>query len=215
MSIEVAERLKKDLTDQYVVVDKSVPELKRFALLTGRVKTVNMNGRVLVEFNGPDDIGWYDIAPEYLTVVDAPQPVAKKAAPEAKPAPKKTSADQPAAKKSKGLSPLELARHHWLKLINLHRVVIDLFHPVSRHIRTRRYYFLAVGRINHLGPQRRHQFLEWLTLTLRFSHDVVVFLARQNRQKPVRNAFRAQKAQSLHSIQVNSHQYSKKDRSLC
>ncbi len=74
MSIERAERLKRELTDKWVVVAESVPELKRFANFTGKVKTVNMNGRALVEFDGPADIGWYDIDPSFLTVVDGPRP---------------------------------------------------------------------------------------------------------------------------------------------
>lgn len=96
MSIDLAEKLKEKLTDKFVLVDASVPELKRFANWTGKVKTVNMNCRALVEFDGPVDISWYDIDPAYLTVVDAPikraapAPVAKApastAAPSAKPA---------------------------------------------------------------------------------------------------------------------------------
>ena len=74
MSIEQAEHLKRELTDKWVVVSSGVPELKRFAELPGKVKTVNMNCRALVEFDGPEDIGWYDIDPAFLTVVDAPQP---------------------------------------------------------------------------------------------------------------------------------------------
>ncbi len=74
MSIELAEKLKVKLTDKWVLVDGSVPELRRFANWTGKVKTVNMNGRALVEFDGPVDIGWYDIDPAFLTVIDAPRP---------------------------------------------------------------------------------------------------------------------------------------------
>lgn len=81
MSIELAERLKEKLTNRWVVVDPSVPELSRFAKLTGQVKTVNMNCRALVQFDGPADIAWYDIDPAYLTVVDGPRP---KPAPAAK-----------------------------------------------------------------------------------------------------------------------------------
>lgn len=76
--IDRAEQLKKELTDKWVVVSSTAPELKRFAALTGRVKTVNMNCRALVEFDNGIDISWYDIEPGYLTVVDAPR--AKKAA---------------------------------------------------------------------------------------------------------------------------------------
>ena len=107
MTIAQAETLKRDLTDKYVLVQDGVPELRRFAGLTGVVKTVNMNGRALVQFDGPVDISWYDIDPAYLKVVDAPLP--KKKAHEGKPAPEavKTEKPKPAAG---GKSPLELAR---------------------------------------------------------------------------------------------------------
>lgn len=72
MIFEHIDRLKKQYTDKYVVVDESRPELKRFRGLTGMVKTVNMSGRALVEFDGYNNIGWYDIDPTFLKVVDAP-----------------------------------------------------------------------------------------------------------------------------------------------
>jgi hypothetical protein len=105
MSIELAEKLKQKLTDKWVVVDPSVPELRRFANWTGKVKTVNMNCRALVEFDGGVDIGWYDIDPAFLTVVDGPRPKAE-AAPAAKAAP---APAKPAAAPA-GKSPLEAAR---------------------------------------------------------------------------------------------------------
>lgn len=110
MSIETAERLKKELTDQWVVVSSGVPELRRFEEFTGQVKTVNMNCRALVEFKGSEDIGWYDIDPQFLTVVDAPAP-GKKAAPAAKeqPAAKSTTA-APATSGTSGGSPLDKIR---------------------------------------------------------------------------------------------------------
>lgn len=107
MSIATAERLKKELTDKYVVVAQGVPELKRFAGLTGTVKTVNMNGRALVEFDGPADIGWYDISPDFLTVVDAP---VKKEKPAAEKAEKPAAAGGAKKKSTGGMSPLEAAR---------------------------------------------------------------------------------------------------------
>src|SRR5580658_6262312 len=94
MSIETAQKLKTQLTDKYVVVKQGVPELRRFASLTGVVKTVNMSGRALVQFDGPVDISWYDIDPEYLTIVEAP---VKKAAAEKHAAPAKASEAKPAA----------------------------------------------------------------------------------------------------------------------
>lgn len=109
MAVETAETLKRELTDKYVVVADDVPELRRFRGLTGIVKTVNMSGRALVQFDGPADIGWYDIDPTYLNIVDAPLPKVKPAeaheAPATKPAPEKA-----APKKAAGMSPLELAR---------------------------------------------------------------------------------------------------------
>src|SRR3954470_816238 len=92
---ERIEQMKRDFTDKYVLVDGTRPELARFRDVVGRVKTVNMNGRALVEFDEYHlNIGWYDIAPEYLKVVDkpppkAPKPEAKKAAPKPAPAAKK------------------------------------------------------------------------------------------------------------------------------
>jgi len=63
---EHIEKLKKDYTDKYVVVDESRPELARFKGLTGAVKTVNFSGRALVEFDGYNNIGWYDIDPAFF-----------------------------------------------------------------------------------------------------------------------------------------------------
>ena len=72
MSFDQVERLKKQYTDKYVEVDGTVPELRRFQGLTGVVKTVNMGGRALVQFEHPVDISWYDIEPSYLKLVDKP-----------------------------------------------------------------------------------------------------------------------------------------------
>lgn len=105
------DKIKQDYTDKYVVVDADRPELARFNNLVGRVKTVNMSGRALVEFLDYHlNIGWYDIDLDYLKVVDKPPPKEEK-----KPAAKKPAA-KPAAKKhaeeagEKKLSPLEMAR---------------------------------------------------------------------------------------------------------
>ena len=72
MVFEHIEKLKTEYTDKFVVVDESRPELRRFSGQTGVVKTVNMGGRALVEFDGHANIGWYDIEVDYLKVVDQP-----------------------------------------------------------------------------------------------------------------------------------------------
>lgn len=110
---EQAELLKKQYTDKFVVVKSGVPELRRFDGLTGVVKTVNMSGRALVLFDGPADIGWYDIDPAFLTVVDAPAPKKKAEEKPAKesPAAKSAPAAKPAAAATeKKASPLDLIR---------------------------------------------------------------------------------------------------------
>ena len=71
---DAIERLKADWTDKYVVVDSPAPELARFARATGFVKTVNMNGRCLVEFDQHNNVGWYDIDPAALRIVPKPEP---------------------------------------------------------------------------------------------------------------------------------------------
>src|SRR6478609_4169773 len=97
MFADKIEQMKRDFTDKYVLVDSTRPELARFRDVVGRVKTVNMNGRALVEFDEYHlNIGWYDIAPEYLKVVDKPPPKAVKT--EAKKAPA-AKAPAPDAKK--------------------------------------------------------------------------------------------------------------------
>jgi hypothetical protein len=74
MSAEGIDKLRQQLTDQYVVVQGNRPELVRFQGQTGQVKTVNCNGRALVEFDGFGNRGWYDIAPDYLRIVPKPEP---------------------------------------------------------------------------------------------------------------------------------------------
>lgn len=98
MSITQAEKLKVELTDKWVIVAEDVPELRRFADLTGKVKTVNMNCRALVEFDDVEDISWYDIDPQFLTVVDGPRPKKKEepAKPKAEKSAKKAGNAAPA-----------------------------------------------------------------------------------------------------------------------
>lgn len=91
MVFEHIEKLKKEYTDKYVTVDTTRPELRRFGGMTGTVRTVNMSGRALVEFDAYANIGWYDIDVDFLKVIDAPLP---------KPEAKKPEAKKPEAKKA-------------------------------------------------------------------------------------------------------------------
>ncbi|MGH7137249.1 MAG: hypothetical protein ACREHD_16015, partial [Pirellulales bacterium] len=107
------ESLKQQYTDKYVVVDETRPELSRFRGLAGQIKTVNMSGRALVEFEAYNNIAWYDIDLDFLKVVDKPPPKpaeehAKPAKAAAKPAAAKPKAEPPAGEKKP--SPVEMAR---------------------------------------------------------------------------------------------------------
>ncbi len=104
---EHVEKLKRDYTDKYVLVDEGSPELARFQGQTGRVKTINMNGRALVEFEQYVNSGWFDIDVDYLRVIDRPLPKE-----EEKPTKvvKKATKKRVAASGDKKLSPLEMAR---------------------------------------------------------------------------------------------------------
>src|SRR5689334_991718 len=97
MIFEHIDRLKQQFTDKYVVVDDSRPELTRFRGLTGYIKTVNMNGRALVQFDGYNNIGWFDIDPAYLKVVDAPPPKPAESKHDKAAAPKAPTAKAPPA----------------------------------------------------------------------------------------------------------------------
>src|SRR6186997_788641 len=114
MFTDQIEKMKREYTDKLVLVDASRPELARFRDVVGRVKTVNMNGRALVEFDEYHvNIGWYDIDPEFLKVVDKPPPKpakteAKKAAPAAKEKPAAKAAPAAAAAKGGKLSVAEM-----------------------------------------------------------------------------------------------------------
>jgi len=85
---EQVEQLKRQYTGQYVIVDALRPELARFHNMVGQIKTINMSGRALVEFDGDNNRGWYDIAPNCLKVVDKPPPKADKEKPASPAAPK-------------------------------------------------------------------------------------------------------------------------------
>ena len=71
---DVIESLKTEWTDKYVVVSSPAPELARFSRTTGIVRTVNMNGRCLVEFDQFNNTAWYDIDPACLKIVPKPEP---------------------------------------------------------------------------------------------------------------------------------------------
>jgi hypothetical protein len=91
--VDQIDELKRKYTDKYVVVDQQRPELARFRDTYGQVKTVNMSGRALVEFADYHlNIGWYDIDPSYLKLIEQPLP----------PKPKESPAKEPAAKKPPG-----------------------------------------------------------------------------------------------------------------
>ena len=99
---ETIERLKAEWTDRYVVIDSPAPELARFAQATGRVKTVNMNGRCLVEFDQYNNTGWYDIDPSALKIVTQPLPKPAEAKPAKAAAPAKPAAKPAAAAPAAG-----------------------------------------------------------------------------------------------------------------
>jgi DNA polymerase III gamma/tau subunit len=108
---EQIESLKREYTDKYVVVAGGIPELARFEGHVGQVKTVNMNGRALVEFDAWANIGWYDIELDCLKVVPKPEPKAEPDKHEKREAAAKPAAKAPpAAAGEKKLSPLEMAR---------------------------------------------------------------------------------------------------------
>lgn len=71
------DELRRRWTDQYVVVDGNLAEWARFAGLVGQVKTINMNGHALVQFQGTADRTWYNVPLEHLKVVDRPSAAAE------------------------------------------------------------------------------------------------------------------------------------------
>ena len=103
MVFEQIERLKQEYTDKYVVIASDRPELQRFQGLTGIVKTVNMNGRALVQFDARENIGWYDIELDFLKVVEEPLATPPSERREVKPAAKAAPA-KPSPAPAKGAS---------------------------------------------------------------------------------------------------------------
>ena len=72
--LDQVERWKQQYTDSHVKVLELRPELRRFAGKIGRVVTVNMNGRALVQFDSPEDRTWYDLELAWLEIVSAGSP---------------------------------------------------------------------------------------------------------------------------------------------
>ena len=73
MNGERVEKLKREYTGQRVVVESGRPELAQLADRQGRVKTINFNGRALVQFDGAD-VGWHDVELDYLKVIEDSEP---------------------------------------------------------------------------------------------------------------------------------------------
>jgi len=113
-SFDEVDELKRQWTEKYVQVDGTRPELKRFAGRTGRVVTVNMSGRALVQFDDAEGWGWgrFDIALPFLKPVAAPAPAAKEKAEKHAAAEKPKAEAAPAgdAKPAAKMSPIEMMR---------------------------------------------------------------------------------------------------------
>ena len=94
---EQVDQLRQRFSDQYVMVSGDRHDLARFQGVVGQVKTVNLSGRALVQFDANNDRAWYDIALDSLKVVDKPppKPVEKKPPAAAKP---KAAGEKPAEK---------------------------------------------------------------------------------------------------------------------
>ena len=109
------EALKAHWTGRAVKVREPVGKLARFAGRTGTVRTVNMNGRALVQFAG-DDETWYDLDPRALVEVqptpETPPPVRPAVGEEPRGTSKGAAHAKPQAADAGGkkLSVLELAR---------------------------------------------------------------------------------------------------------
>ena len=93
------------------MIDTQRPEFVRLREVVGQVRTINYNGRALVEFDGSDRT-WYDLELDYLKVVDKSQPNGDEEKPEAAAAKTPTAKPQQSAETTptQKLSRLELAR---------------------------------------------------------------------------------------------------------
>ena len=113
MSNERIEKLKLEYTGQLAEVDSDRPELARWAGSRGRVRTINYNGRALVQFDDPDQ-GWHEIELDDLKVIDPPSQETNGENGVADNAPAnsngQSNGEPVAAEKKPRLSRLELAR---------------------------------------------------------------------------------------------------------
>ena len=100
--------LERQFKNKYVVVDEADSRLRRFSGRIGLVKTVNGSGLALVEFLETPNVGWYDIDPRLLKIVEVPSFSKSDSKISASKEQAMTRSGEPAA--TKGLSPLELAR---------------------------------------------------------------------------------------------------------
>ncbi|MBN2295767.1 MAG: hypothetical protein JXM70_25270 [Pirellulales bacterium] len=101
------ERLREGYSDKLVTVESDLVELARFKGQTGRVVTVNCNGRALVTFESGNDRGRYDIEIDYLKVLDKPAATTDDDTEKPTPLIKTVGEESQHAVK---LSPLEIAR---------------------------------------------------------------------------------------------------------
>ncbi len=106
MLLERVEKLRQDYEGKRVRLVSERPELARFAGSEGWVKTINCNGRALVQFDGKDR-SWYDIPLDELKVVEKAD-----AAPAGTAAAETGKAEAPSDQREteQQLSPLEIAR---------------------------------------------------------------------------------------------------------
>lgn len=70
MNQQQRDELKARWVDREVRVDAESISLRRFAGRTGIVREVNWNGHCLVDWQGVQDDGWYDIPPGQLVLVE-------------------------------------------------------------------------------------------------------------------------------------------------
>jgi len=104
MRLERVEKLREDYEGKLVKIVSDRPELARLAGKSGRVKTINCNGRALVQFEGADR-SWYDIALDDLKVVREQERVAS-----AESGGESLTERQPGRPELPQPSPLEIAR---------------------------------------------------------------------------------------------------------